>query len=107
MARKKDDRLIAAAIKYDAKKDPAPRLTAKGRGVVAEKIIEVARQNNIPIKEDSALVQILYQLDVEECIPPELYKAIAEILVFVYSLNEQWRTQHSSNSDKSRITSHE
>ena len=94
MARKKDERLTAAAIKYDSKKDPAPRVTAKGRGVVAEKILELARKNNIPIKEDPALVQILYQLDIDDFIPPELYKAIAEILVFVYSLNDEWRTQH-------------
>ncbi len=97
MARKKDDRLTAAAIKYDAKKDPAPRVTAKGKGAVAEKIIELAKRNNVPIKADPALVEILYQLDLEEFIPPELYKAIAEILVFVYSLNDEWRTQHSSN----------
>ena len=93
MAKKKDDRLTAAAIKYDAKKDAAPRVTAKGKGLLAEKIIELARKNNVPIKEDPALVQVLCQLDIDAHIPPELYKAIAEILVFVYSLNEEWRSR--------------
>ncbi len=82
---------IAASIKYDGKTDVAPRVTAKGRGYIAEKIIEIAKKNNIPIKEDPALVQILSQLDIDEHIPPELYKAVAEILAFVYSLNERYR----------------
>ena len=95
MKRQKDDRFTVAAIKYDSAKDPAPRLTAKGKGLLAERIIELARQNNVPIKEDPALVQILYQLDLDDYIPPELYKAIAEILVFVYSLNEEWRSRQN------------
>ncbi len=95
MRKKKDDRLTAAAIKYDAKKDTAPRVTAKGKGLIAEKIIELARKHNVPIKEDPALVQVLYQLEIDDHIPPELYKAIAEILVFVYSLNEEWRSRQN------------
>lgn len=82
---------IAAAIKYDSKKDTAPRLTAKGRGSVAEKIIRLAIEHNIPIKKDTALVEILSRLNIDEEIPPELYKAVAEILAFIYSLNEQYR----------------
>ncbi|OPL16121.1 MAG: flagellar biosynthesis protein FlhB [delta proteobacterium ML8_D] len=82
---------IAATIEYDNKRDSAPKVTAKGRGLVAEKIIEVAREHNIPIKRDPALVQILSRLDIDEQIPSEIYKAIAEILAFVYSVNEQYR----------------
>jgi flagellar biosynthesis protein len=94
MIKKKQDKLrTAAAIQYDAKRDIAPRVTAKGKGEIAEKIIELARKNNVPIKEDPALVQVLYQLDLDANIPPELYKAIAEVLVFVYSLNTDWRTK--------------
>ncbi len=88
---------LAAAIKYDAKKDRAPRLTAKGRGLIAEKIIALAKEHDIPIKEDPHLVQILYRLDLDEEIPAELYRAVAEILAFVYTLNEQQR-QGSSRS---------
>ena len=82
---------IAAAIEYDGKIDSAPRVTARGRGVVAEKIIELATKHKIPIKKDPALVQILSRLDIDEQIPPELYRAVAEILAFVYSVNEKYR----------------
>jgi flagellar biosynthesis protein len=82
---------LAAAIRYDSSKDDAPRLTAKGKGHMAEKIIELARQHNIPIRTDQALVHILSKLDLDQHIPPELYRAVAEILAFVYSANEQYR----------------
>jgi len=87
---------LAAALGYNAKKDRAPRITAKGRGVIAEKIIALARKHDIPIKEDP-LAQILYRLDLDEEIPAELYRAIAEILAFVYTMNEQQRKASSSN----------
>jgi len=79
----------AAALKYEARKDRAPRLTAKGGGPVAERIIELARQEGIPIQEDANLVGALMQLDLEEEIPVELYKVVAEILAFVYRLNRR------------------
>lgn len=82
---------MAAAIRYEAATNDAPRLTAKGKGVAAEKIIELARRHDIPIREDKALVQILSRLDIDQQIPPELYRAVAEILAFVYSANEQYR----------------
>ncbi len=94
MNRHKKKNTIAATIEYDNKRDAAPKVTAKGRGLVAEKIIKVAMEHNIPIKRDPALVQILSRLDIDEQIPSELYKAIAEILAFVYSVNEQYRERH-------------
>jgi flagellar biosynthesis protein len=94
---KKDDKVrLAAALKYDPQKDAAPVVTAKGRGTIAEKIISLARKNGIPIKEDPSLVQILSKLEVDEQIPPVLYKAVAEILAFVYSLNEKRREEKFS-----------
>ncbi|MCX5833953.1 MAG: EscU/YscU/HrcU family type III secretion system export apparatus switch protein [Deltaproteobacteria bacterium] len=89
--KKKDDLRMAASIRYDKKKDEAPRLTAKGLGILADKIIELARKHDVPIKEDPALVSILCRLDIDEEIPSELFRAIAEILAFVYSTNEQYR----------------
>ena len=77
----------AAALKYNAQADSAPVLKAKGVGTIAEKIIQAARDNNVPIKEDADLVELLIQLDVEQAIPPELYKVVAEILAFVYNLD--------------------
>jgi flagellar biosynthesis protein len=83
--------LIAAALKYDREKDAAPRVSAKGRGTIAEKIIDLAKKHDIPIKSDPALVQILSRLDIDEKIPAELYKTVAEILAFVYSVNNKKR----------------
>ena len=77
----------AVALKYDRKKDNAPRVIAKGRGEIAEKIIEVARAHNVPMYEDKNLIQILEALDLETEIPPELYRAVAEVLAFIYRLN--------------------
>jgi len=93
MSKDKKEIIIAAAIEYDSKKNPAPRVTARGRGLMAEKIIELAKKHGVLIKEDPALVQILSRLDIDEEIPPELYKVVAEILAFVYSVNEQYRGQ--------------
>jgi flagellar biosynthesis protein len=78
----------AAALRYAQGKDAAPRLMAKGKGAVADRILEIARRNGIPIREDRELVQVLASLDLYQEIPPELYKAVAEILVFLYSLNK-------------------
>lgn len=78
----------AAALKYDRGKDRAPRLVAKGRGKIAEKIIEIAKAKGVPIREDKELVEVLSVLDLYQEIPEELYKAVAEILAFIYSLHK-------------------
>lgn len=77
----------AVALKYDRKKDNAPRVIAKGRGEIAGKIIEVAKAHNVPLYEEKNLIQILEALDLETEIPPELYRAVAEVLAFIYRLN--------------------
>jgi flagellar biosynthesis protein len=66
----------------------APKLVAKGRGVIAERLIEEARENGIPVVEDKVLVETLDQLNVNQQIPPELYQVVAEILVSVYRADE-------------------
>lgn len=85
----KDKFKKAVALKYESANDNAPRVTAKGAGLTAERIIELAKKEGIPITEDSDLVGALIQLDFQEEIPPELYKAVAEILAFAYRLNRQ------------------
>jgi flagellar biosynthesis protein len=77
----------AVALKYEKEKDAAPRIVAKGRGQIAEKIIEAARAHQVPLFEDQNLVQVLEALDLETEIPPELYRAVAEVLAFIYRLN--------------------
>lgn len=79
----------AAALKYRHGRDSAPRLTAKGKGQVAERILEIAHKYNIPIREDKELIEVLSSLDLYQEIPPELYKAVAEILAFVYFLSRK------------------
>ncbi|MCM2284549.1 MAG: EscU/YscU/HrcU family type III secretion system export apparatus switch protein [Desulfobacula sp.] len=81
----------AVALKYDRKKDGAPKVAAKGKGKVAEKIIELAKKHDIPIKDDPDLVEVLSSLDINQEIPSEIYAAVAELLAFVYSLNSKRR----------------
>ncbi|MCL2669137.1 MAG: EscU/YscU/HrcU family type III secretion system export apparatus switch protein [Syntrophaceae bacterium] len=88
---KKQEPLLAAALRYDTAKDAAPKVVAKGRGAIAERILALAAEHGIPVKSDPALVQILSKLNLDEQIPVELYKAVAELLAFVYSANNSYR----------------
>lgn len=84
LPRRKSSRKSAVAIQYDRGNMAAPRLVAKGRGIVAEKLIEMARENGIPIVENKLLVEMLENLNLDQEIPPELYQVVAEILVAIY-----------------------
>ena len=84
-----DGRKAAAAIRYHMGTDPAPRLVAKGAGKLAERIIEAAKKAGVPVREDPDLLALLMTLDLNEFIPPELYAAVAEVLVFVYRMNKR------------------
>jgi len=79
----------AVALRYQAPKDKAPVVVAKGQGLVAERIIELAKSNNVPVHEDRNLVQVLAALDIDKQIPPEAYQAVAAILAFLYKLNRK------------------
>jgi flagellar biosynthesis protein len=83
----------AVGITYKPHQDHAPRVVAKGRRKVAEQIIALAREHHIPIYEDPAIVELLYTLEVDQEIPEELYKVVAEILVFVYRLDGKFIDQ--------------
>lgn len=85
--KKREKKRRAVALKYQPKLDNAPKLVAKGQGKIAEKIIEVAKKNNIFIQDDPDLVEALSQLDIQEEIPNELYPVVAELLAFIYSIN--------------------
>ncbi|WP_281950570.1 EscU/YscU/HrcU family type III secretion system export apparatus switch protein [Nitrosophilus kaiyonis] len=75
----------AVALKYNKKNDNAPKVVAKGKGNIAENILKKAKEYNIPIKEDPDLLEVLSKLDIYEEIPPKLYKAVANILIFIYN----------------------
>ena len=79
----------AVALKYKPGDDHAPRVTAKGTGRLAERIIEMARKHGIPVKDAPDLVEVLSRLDLHDEIPPELYVVVAELLAFVYRLNQE------------------
>ena len=81
----------AVALKYNRGKDAAPKVTAKGTGLIAEKILEIAEKEGIPVTEDPDLVTALARLDFYDEVPPELYKAVAEILAFAYSINNKMK----------------
>ncbi len=76
----------AAALKYDPEDGPVPRIVAQAKGELARRIVEVALENDIPIYKDEKLVEKLLELDYYSEIPPELYKAVAEVIVYVYQL---------------------
>lgn len=79
----------AVALRYKPGEDNAPKVAAKGRGYLAEKILEMAREHKVPIREDKNLIQILSHLELEQEIPSEVYRAVAEILSFIYRLSNR------------------
>lgn len=76
----------AVALSYE-KGDTAPKVIASGRGYVADKIVETAQENNVPVHEDKKLAESLSSLEIGETIPQELYEVVAEILVFVSDMD--------------------
>lgn len=77
----------AIALEYDPQ-DAAPKIVATGKGIVAEKILEKAKEADVPIHEDSKLADTLSKLEIGEMIPPELYEVVAQILVFVDAMDK-------------------
>lgn len=84
-----DDPDMAIAIKYDREKDGAPRVIAKGMRLKAEKIREIAKAAGVPFMKNTTLAAALYRVDVGQEIPEELYDAVAEVLNFVYALQQE------------------
>lgn len=77
----------AVALDYDGERDSVPRVVAKGRGAVAEKIIEIALDNGVAVRRDADLLQVLEALDIDAEIPPAAFHAVAEILSYIYQAN--------------------
>ena len=80
---------LAVALHYD--RTGAPRVVAKGKGTIGAKIIEIAKEHNIPIEENEILAGALSNVELGDEIPAELYKAVAEVLVFVLKLTKPRR----------------
>jgi flagellar biosynthesis protein len=77
-------RPTAAALQYDAGRDMAPRVVASGQGKIAEQILALAKQNNVPVYDDPMLAAALSSVDLGQEIPPELYLVVAEVLAYIY-----------------------
>lgn len=88
MAQQKEEKVKQAiALEYNPDED-APKVIASGRGILAEKIIEKAKESNVPVHRDDKLADTLSRLEIGEMIPPELYEVVAEILIFVDSMDK-------------------
>lgn len=84
----KENRKEAVALSFNAEQSEAPKVIAKGKGLVADSILKKAQENGVPIQEDPNLVQLLGQLNLNESIPEELYQAVAEVFAFIYRLDQ-------------------
>lgn len=94
--KQKDSQKFAAALRYRKSSDSAPRVTAKGRGTIAERITEIASKEGVDIVEDKDLAAALSFADVGDEIPPELYAAVAEIFSFLYRVNSHLKAEIES-----------
>lgn len=92
-----EKRQQAVALQY-ALEDRAPHVLASGIGAIAEKILKIAQENNIPITRDDDLVNILSKLKIGFEIPQETYRAVAEILAFLYRTDSVWRKKKELQS---------
>ncbi|WP_457749803.1 EscU/YscU/HrcU family type III secretion system export apparatus switch protein [Sulfurimonas sp.] len=79
----------AVALKYNKEKNQAPLVSAKGEGKTAQKIIQLAKENGVPLKKDEDLVELLSKVELDKEVPPQMYKAIAEIFSFIYSITKE------------------
>lgn len=87
MGKEKEKIKSAVALEYNPDEE-APKIIASGKGLLAEKIIEKAKESQVPIHEDAKLAGTLSKLEIGDMIPPELYEAVAEVLVFVDAMDK-------------------
>ena len=81
---------LAAALKYEEDGTEAPIIIAAGRGEIAEKILEIAQQEKVPVHKDESMAQVLVSLETGTEIPPELYQAVAQIIAFVWQMDKKY-----------------
>lgn len=85
----KEKRKEAIALKYDQEKDFAPRVIGKGKGKIAERILQTAEDHQVPVQEDPSLVELLGKLNINDSVPSELYEAVAEVFAFIYKADKE------------------
>lgn len=90
----KDKRKLAVALKYDKNENDAPKIIAKGIGEVAKNIVKKGKEEGVTSLENKELAGELFKLDINDEIPAELYTAVAEILTYVYKLDNEKRSSY-------------
>lgn len=93
-----DDTLRAVALQYDG--ENAPIVTASGEGAIAEEILRIAREHNIPLREDALLAELLSDLNLGEEIPPMLYRVIAEVIAYAYLVSGKVPVNKKENPER-------
>jgi flagellar biosynthesis protein len=91
-----EDTREAAALKYDVDQDRVPRITALGRGYLADRMVREAEQNRVQVVRDDKVSHVLHRLSVGDEIPESLYRVVAEILVFVYRMDGKFGPGHET-----------
>jgi len=92
----------AVALTYVPGRDYAPRVVAKGSGAMAEEIMALAQRHGIPLERDPHLVEVLSVLELNRDIPPELYRAVAEVLAYVYALTKKYDIEYTPEEGRGR-----
>ena len=87
------------ALRYE-QGERAPKIIASGAGEIARRIVELAKQNDVPIHRDDSLVELLAKLKIGNEIPPETYRAVAEILAFLYRTDDAWRKSRTLKEER-------
>lgn len=91
----------AVALRYLPESDTAPRVTAKGSGAMAERMIEASKQHGVPLQNDATLVEMLSKIEINQQIPPELYRVVAEVLSLIYRLEGKGREIVDKGAERS------
>ena len=92
----------AVALKYDPEKNIAPKLVAKGKGHVAENILEAAKKGQVPVYQNKSLVNMLMALELDKESPTELYTTVAEILAYVYRIDSRRKQEREKDEPPMR-----
>lgn len=86
-----EKRREAVALSYQSEQATAPKVVAKGKGFIADNILEKAKDHDVPVQQDASLVELLSELNINEQIPEELYHVVAEVFAFIYKSDQQFK----------------
>ena len=91
--KKEEKRKEAVAIRYNSEKDYAPKVIAKGKGLIADEMLSRAKEFGIPVQEDPSLLEVLGKLEINQTIPEDLYAVVAELFAVIYRADQQLKNE--------------